>query len=98
MYRGIRLFLVILRACSITRSLDKAREIHDDIVKASFLMVQSISNSLIDAWEIHIDIVCKGFEDERFVDNSFVDLYAKCGSMFESQYVFTTICSHIVVS
>ena len=47
MYRGIRLFLVILRACSITGSLDKAREIQDDIVKVGFHMVQSISNSLL---------------------------------------------------
>ena len=65
-------FICSLRACSITGSLDRAREIHDDIVKAGFHMVQSISNSLIDAWEIHTDIVCKGFEDEHFVGNSLV--------------------------
>ena len=70
MYRGIRLFLVILRACSITGSLDKAREIHDDIVKAGFHMVQSINNSLIDAY-----VKCGSIFDANYV---FDKLTVRC--------------------
>ena len=63
-------FICSLRACSITGSLDKAREIHDDIVKVGFHMVQSINNSLIDAY-----VKCGSIFDANYV---FDKLSARC--------------------
>ena len=48
--------------------------------------------------EIHTTVFNKGLEREPLIGNSLLDMYAKCGSLIATQYVFNMLLDRNVVS
>ncbi|KAI5064645.1 hypothetical protein GOP47_0021315 [Adiantum capillus-veneris] len=48
--------------------------------------------------ELHILLVVEGFESDPFIGNSLIGMYARCGSMLESQEVFDELSARDSIS
>ncbi|XP_024516600.1 pentatricopeptide repeat-containing protein At3g09040, mitochondrial-like [Selaginella moellendorffii] len=78
-----RTFVAALKACSRLASGDVAQE-----------KVQCLERGRV----IHRQAAKRGHDQDIFVANTLVDMYAKCGSMEESQQVFNRMKNRTVVS
>ncbi|KAH7651506.1 TPR-like protein [Dioscorea alata] len=98
----------MLKACTELRQIEKVLDLTlqmqrkginpDKVTFITLLSAISVVPLPRKGIETHAQIIKRVFESERSISNSLIDMYAKCGSLGDSQKVFNCIHEKDVVS